>query len=407
MKTYLIFFYSLFISAAVWAGDIKGNGGGAILCKDQFLEILDFYEANSLGYGKPDFGGAVLENEIKSVYLDRLAVHSPQRSEIYRQWLNDFESEAVFIENIPIEDISDLGVSLPDQCSWHQIVNQNSILLGGGKKYLIDRTLWGQLSPSQKVGLMMHELFYRESTSKTSKGLRLLNALLATNQLNQIDLLSRSKLFADAGLGWMESQGIAFLLGNTAIIQNDQLQEATALKGSTFRWQNQSLILREDLVSFHANGAVKSLKISNSLKIKVGSSQLLFTNSDYSKDALKFFENGQFQEGPNDFSYSSLKNENCHLAFSYAYFSDLGRLVRISRAQGYVTILSQNYPVYTESEVHFYPNEGVMSFMWPVGSSLVVNSQTFYPKNFSIVQLSELGKVSAIVTTSGETIQFP
>ncbi|MBK7960989.1 MAG: hypothetical protein IPK04_07125 [Bdellovibrionales bacterium] len=144
------------------------------------LEILDYYEARLFGFGEPTLGNPDDFMEMANEYLSRLAVFSPRRAQLLRNRLESFLSEAVFLDNIPLSEIDDLGVTLPPECVWRQVVNQNPTLLPLGKSYLIDRVLWSQLSSLQRVGLVFHEIFYRESTSHTSQGIRRLNGLLAT-----------------------------------------------------------------------------------------------------------------------------------------------------------------------------------------------------------------------------------
>lgn len=243
-------------------GDVKGNGGGAIQCPGRPLELLDFYEARVLGQGELQLGARLEVQAMAEVLLSRLAFHSPVRAQQFRIWFENFEKEAVFIEGLPLSEIDDLGVELPEGCQWRQVINQNPILLPYNKNYLIDSSLWAKLPLEQRVGLVFHELFYRESTSVTSMGVRWLNSRLATDGLNALPLTERMKIFAGAGLNWAEAQGVVFRLDQAYLIEGQILIQARAQQGSIYLWQEQKLKLRGDLVNFIIRASLNPVAFS-------------------------------------------------------------------------------------------------------------------------------------------------
>jgi hypothetical protein len=106
-----LFLGGTFFSVQSEAGDAKGNGGGALVCPGKSLEILDYYEARLFGFGEPNLGNPDDFMEMANEYLSRLNVFSPLRAQFFRNRLESFLSEAVFLDDIPISEIDDLGVT--------------------------------------------------------------------------------------------------------------------------------------------------------------------------------------------------------------------------------------------------------------------------------------------------------
>ncbi|MCB0415705.1 MAG: hypothetical protein KDD50_15305, partial [Bdellovibrionales bacterium] len=292
----------LLLSINLWAGDFLGNGGGGLICENRGIELLDFYEGKleineNIKLGDPQSS----EAEIADLYLTRLKVFSPKRTDLFRKRFSDFYKEATFIDKLPLMEIPDLGIDIPEGCEWKQIVNQNPLLLSPGKKYLIDLELWSKLSTIQKVGLMFHEIIYRESNSLTSKGLRHLNALIAFDKINQMDLPSRIDVFQQAGLAWMEAQGFSFSLTDPFVVESNILVKAIAIEDSPFLWKQQNLVMREAPITFYPNGAIKSFKIKNILYFQVGDQNLQLETKSYYQDPIVLYENGNLKSGPTNF----------------------------------------------------------------------------------------------------------
>jgi hypothetical protein len=421
------FTFTLFsVPTPTQAGDAKGNGGGALLCPGKNLEILDYHEAKALGFGEPQLGSKDDVAEMVNEYLSRLRVHSPIRAQIFRGWFESFASEAVFLNSIPIGEIDDLGISLPPGCEWRQIINQNPLLLPAGKKYIIDHHLWDQLSSIQKVGLIFHELLYRESDSKTSQGLRRLNGLIVTDRLNGLNLANRINLAKEAGLDWVETQGLMFTVKKEYETDStgNKLLRAYAVNGSTFFWKEQPLQLRSDVVTFSRNGNLKSLRILNHLSISVPPNTFDFDTirletPEYTHSLLEFHENGEFKEGPLDFSRLwNFLNTNLSLNFRVVRFNEAGQLESLSQTSGHINLriegvpgpMISKTPIENLSEVSFYPNGGLKSFLWGSRHSFSIWAQEVFPRYgtkitfspraspFAIQNLGEHGSVQSFIT---------
>lgn len=397
------------------AGDAKGNGGGALVCPGKNLEILDYYEARLFGFGEPTLGNPDDFMEMANEYLSRLAVFSPRRAQLLRNRLESFLSEAVFLDNIPLSEIDDLGVTLPPECVWRQVVNQNPTLLPLGKSYLIDRVLWSQLSSLQRVGLVFHEIFYRESTSHTSQGIRRLNGLLATKKLNDMTLSERVLVFKTAGLEWAEAQGLAFLLDPEIEFDStgNTLLKGTAVEGSTFFWKNQPVQLRADLVQFYKNGHLKSARIRGYLQIPFRGEFLEIETWEHNRSFLQFHENGEFKEGPLSFQKIwRLSTENLKLEFTYINFDEMGHLRSVANANGFVRLNSASIKDHSEksiendSEVLFYTSGALKSFSWGSRQPLTLWAQEVFPRYGTLVNFDAAGAIQSFVSDKDGHLQL-
>lgn len=404
-------------------GDEKGNGGGAIQCPGRPLEILDFFEARQMKLGEPHLGSGQSIEELAQEYLSRLAITSPQRSEQFREWLQNFENEFVMVSSVPIEYIEDLGVEIPAGCQWRQIVNQNPLLLPSGKKYLVDRRAWEELSNLQKVGLMFHEFFYRQSNSWTSKGLRFLNALVATDRLREFSLSQRLSLFREAGLSWMEAQGLAFQINSEVQLDQERLVRARTLADSVYVWRGQKLRLREALVDFFETGSPQALCISNVLQMRSNETDLSFHCPANAGPSIRFHENGEIKNGV---LAKSVQLESPYFSLvvsgSVDFYSS-GLLQSAIGNLGNVSLEGHEYAISPGSRLSLYPNGRIQSFHFSTrvpgqadGKPLPfwVWGQAIYPKNESPLNFGVDGSLQDFIssrkgslkTLTGDWIRF-
>jgi hypothetical protein len=406
---------SCFAVSLAIAGDFKGNGGGAIQCPGQALEILDFYEARELNLGQVQLGTGRGESDLAQVYLSRLKVHSPVLAQKFQQMYQQFETEAVFLESVPIENIDDLGVQIPANCQWRQIVNQNPILLPPGKKYLIDRNAWAELVPLQKVGLIFHELFYLQSKSETSKGLRLINGLISVDSLNSLPLSRRLRLWIDAGLSWMETQGLTFQLDADVVLEAEVLLQAKAVAGSDFHWKGLGYVLYPRIFTFHSNGNPKSFCFSNQPALRIYSQEVLLDCWEFSSLMVEFYENGQIKNAHVRTPYHGVSGPNFSVSFSDVSFGPDGTIEALKDSSGHVQIDDHIYKIHSRQNILFHPNGQIKLFNWGFDESQInpepfpyfLWDQVIYPKNQYPLTFDSNGKLLNFVAGKDGRIRTP
>jgi hypothetical protein len=406
MKPLFLNLVALLLMQSASAGDVKGNGGGALLCPGKPLEILDFYEVQQKGLGKVNFGEAQTQQQMVDVYLARLAKYSPARSALYRNWAESFLNEAVFLDQIPLDDIDDIGVTLPKNCQWFQIINQNPLLLPPGKRYLIHRDLWLQLNLQQQVGLIFHELIYRQSGSQNSTGLRHLNGLIAADQFNSLSLTERIDISIQAGLRDFEDHGVTFRLDKDVKIENNKLRLAYAVENSEYIWKNQKLKLFSDVVEFFDNGNVKSFRLLSHLSMNFENRTWTFEIAKYSPLFIQFYESGELKEGPLDWTNrGSLKTLNLELSYKYIKISEEKVLQFVDQAEGNFFWNTKIYPIMGDSKVNFYNDNKVRSLIWGSSYALEISGQNVFPKYSTPVQFTEFGLVQSFVSAKAGRVK--
>jgi hypothetical protein len=153
----------------------EGHGGQSVVCRDESRKItsaqlLDFFEAPIM-YGQNILdSGESIENQINRVTTKlESAIYRPGAySDIFKNinTIIRFTPDGVKLK--PIDD--SLVVTLPVGCNIEQLavyVDKNLIL--------IDREIWGKLSPTHQAGLIVHEGIYfdlrrfRETDSRRTR----------------------------------------------------------------------------------------------------------------------------------------------------------------------------------------------------------------------------------------------
>ncbi len=169
MKKIALSLIFIFYSAICNAGTETGNGGDIVVCNDvqseHHLKILDVYEAERYGMWPKWAAGKNWKEIAKNQFLRWMKI-APKRIETYLGWLEEFEGETSFTDNITIPDIPDHGsVVLPKGCRSEQVALQrhDDIIFPGVKRYEIDNKYWINMKPEQRAALVMHELVYREA----------------------------------------------------------------------------------------------------------------------------------------------------------------------------------------------------------------------------------------------------
>lgn len=200
MKTLLS--SNLFLVLSIYShlsfGNAKviGNGGDVVVCKDndgiQSIESLDRYEARAIyGFTPKVSDGKDLDEKVLNT-IKRFEDLHPTRAIRYSNWLTHFKKEAVFLDNISLEDIKDTQHTvLPNGCEIQQLVVQYPEGSPQPKRYVFDNDLWNLLDEENKAIVILHELILREAIDKTNQntnsiGTRVLNAYLFSDLLKDL-----------------------------------------------------------------------------------------------------------------------------------------------------------------------------------------------------------------------------
>lgn len=197
MKSFLLQLSLALISSFSLAGGVTiGNGGTGVICYNGGapngikVQMLEYYELGLSGrslkfnHNLDNYKDIIIEN------LNRWESVAPKRVALYKQWLNDFENESLFVSNNYFTPVNDTGtIAIPFGCELATLAFQRpqEDLFPGVKRYTINSDYWNVMIPTQKAGLVMHELIYREGIvvqHKTSFPTRYFNSYLASAEPN-------------------------------------------------------------------------------------------------------------------------------------------------------------------------------------------------------------------------------
>ncbi len=169
VRALLILIGLIFSPLAFPGGEYIGNGGDVLECRENgrftSIELLDFFEARFMG--RPytiDLGEESLSvSEKVGIFLERIDRVDPERGERYRNFWSVFFDEAQ-IEPMDLIDIPDSGhIGVPYGCEIKQSAIHREPIRRTDKRYFIDQTLWDLLDNTNKAGLIIHEIVYREA----------------------------------------------------------------------------------------------------------------------------------------------------------------------------------------------------------------------------------------------------
>lgn len=180
-------------------GGQLGNGADAVVCTAGFkttAELLDIYEARVL-LGKnwvPDYrGGTAIEGSTYigvTKILTQLDTKLPVKSARLRSYMATFFDESTFLYGVELTDIPDsLQVALPGGCKLAQLVIQSPNPQLGQKRYTINGDIWKLMDPISRMGMVLHEIIYRDQLilgHKDSRWTRYFNALLFSNSIENM-----------------------------------------------------------------------------------------------------------------------------------------------------------------------------------------------------------------------------
>jgi len=150
-------------------GDEKGNGGGAVVCRDRYLnittiEFFDYWEQRIQRNIWPrggKFGDPVV---IAIDALDYVRKFSPQRAVAYEKFIKDFSGQIQWVRDMEVIDDVKSVMKPPLGCDFDQvIIRQKEILYPEDRLFLVNSQLWKAMDPFQKTGALLHEAFYDEA----------------------------------------------------------------------------------------------------------------------------------------------------------------------------------------------------------------------------------------------------
>ncbi len=191
MRSILIVIITAIAFSRAFAGGEVGNGGNVIVCTDssgnvKSVEVLDYYELRLNG-GALSLNPNLVTYQEKLIELfNRWDEVAPKRMEQYKKWLNEFQTDAGIYSGIEIPHIPDTGsIAIPQGCKPISIAFQRADdeIFPGTKRYVINKDLWDYMNETQKAGLVLHELIYREAIKAghaTSLPTRFFNGYLSS-----------------------------------------------------------------------------------------------------------------------------------------------------------------------------------------------------------------------------------
>lgn len=157
---------------AVLQGDVIGNGGHVVICRDSenritSARLLDFYEASVLRDSHYTLGSASLSAiEKVRLALGRLEKIDPVRAKRYLDRANVFLDNLSFAEKVPLSPTNDYGyVQLPSYCKIEQLCIQKPPT-AKNTLYTVNLDYWDRLDTDHKAGLVLHEIVYTDDLDR-------------------------------------------------------------------------------------------------------------------------------------------------------------------------------------------------------------------------------------------------
>lgn len=157
-------------SSLASSGNWVGNGGMVVDCRNSPdpeiarlpLSLLDLVEVVPDKYSAVYPEGTMIDQV--NAYIERIAVHAPERAQLYRILAKSFMKNVQFTDNLRMTN--DLGSHiLPKGCEKMQAIVQYSSSIPERNDYVVDRNIWSRLSEDMKAALVLHEILYYEASA--------------------------------------------------------------------------------------------------------------------------------------------------------------------------------------------------------------------------------------------------
>lgn len=366
-------------------GDKTGNGGDAIVCRDETktiksAELLDYYEGRVLRgiHAKVGIEGQSYQ-EMVEILLKRIAVKNPSRANLYREWYQKFFSEAVLLPAITLVDIPDSQhIAMPVGCGVEQIAVQMEPRFPQDKRYTLSKDLWDSLSELGKAGLLIHELMYREFITEgatDSVNVRYLNSLYAANMVADMKASDYLQLMKTLNLSTIDIVGVKTELksveynedgsGRTTLLCCDlrselyfQDQRIPLVPGSVFEWHANEVpkrffpaypfSVRQGNATFWVNGevtvAANGIVVDGLLNEDASFPISLRDRITCAKNAyVDFYENGRIEScTPRGGQEQSIVGDYYKLKIN-APAGELENRIKFNAAGEYLSVYRQSY----------------------------------------------------------------
>ncbi|MGE3975815.1 MAG: hypothetical protein AB7F59_14925 [Bdellovibrionales bacterium] len=282
MKTKLLMgaMMALLYSLPTFAGNERGNGGDAYVCElangRKIVEVWDYFEGVQTRGLVPELGNSGSYIERAKFALARLRTIDLSAYNQYIQWVNQFTNDMQLADRSIIKEIDDsTELIIPTGNCTKAYKTQFAVQLKNPKdfekRYVIDEALWSLADETQKAGLLLHEIFYREAINsspvpKNSDGVRYFNTVVSSKKANELTFVSYGKLLEQSGL-----------------INSKVVKHTTLINGLRFYYGS---------ISFHSDGKVSTGELYGS------QSRLLKTQPNlFFEHTVKFYENGTLYKG--------------------------------------------------------------------------------------------------------------
>lgn len=433
-------------------GRLVGNGGDVLVCKNKShqitnIELLDHYEAKTIRGLSIDFevSSSDIEHRLE-VAFSRLKRLSPDRSEKYKKWAQDFVSEAQFLKDIELVDVPDSEhIVIPKGCHIQQIANQATTLLPGQKRYTIDLELWQQLNPDQKAGLILHELVYREALllgQVNSVASRFLASLMASPKLLEFSQSEFVDLLKDLGFTTVRVQGVLiellvvdgddvrelavdfypsgrlrsaqvvngsdyieplmgqvyFLRGQTRFHENGVLSEALLSQPAQYIYEGQLLQLEPQLIRFHSNSKLALAVLQNSTPFQSENFALKLNGH------VQFYPSGRLQMAKIESGQWLSPWGPCRLTSMVQFYeSGIPAVLTVMPAQ--ISVLQQMVQV--DGILEFYPEGQIKVFTALHNIAVQTASGLIQAFQYMPIELYSSGVVRRLTLAQAERLKNP
>ncbi|MBF0300294.1 MAG: hypothetical protein HQK51_16350 [Oligoflexia bacterium] len=181
-----------------------GNGGDAVVCKNQTGEIIsveqfDFYEARNIrniNHQLGDISVSPLDKVL--LVINKLARLDPVLADKFKITALNFFNQTQFLTDSELTDINDSGgLFIPKGCKLEQIaIARQPQFDDDSKIFFINKDLYDKMDNNNKAGLILHEIVYQEFIKKgenNSIKARYFNSKLTSNYLDNITLFEYFK----------------------------------------------------------------------------------------------------------------------------------------------------------------------------------------------------------------------
>ncbi|MBO9665789.1 MAG: hypothetical protein J7501_03140 [Bdellovibrio sp.] len=227
MKKHLSILFVLvsLIPAISLAWTSRGNGGNVVVCGDKISGFYDRIELELRYSGLvdktdirefPHFKYSVYPQQVAFDYLQRLKSINESLYQELVGYVATFYVQAVFVNGYFPKSIDDSGVAVVPEanCTLEQVIVQKRVFMPTNTLYTISVKYWDSLSLTDQAAAILHEVIYRAVLTRypeagSSEGVRVLNSLILSNHLKNIDP-TRVNSFIEALLQGQDTPSIDY-----------------------------------------------------------------------------------------------------------------------------------------------------------------------------------------------------